>query len=72
MALTAILMRQKLIQSPIQAVIVYLRRRNPQKVFKSRLLVEVLGHEKLETTQVYTRLLPLDLKRQHEQFHPRG
>jgi len=33
---------------------------------------KMLGHVKLETTQVYTRLLPLDLKRQHERYHPRG
>jgi len=33
---------------------------------------KMLGHVKLETTQVYTRLLPMDLKRQHERFHPRG
>jgi site-specific recombinase XerD len=33
---------------------------------------KMLGHVKLETTQIYTRLLPMDLKRQHERFHPRG
>lgn len=33
---------------------------------------KMLGHVKLETTQVYIRLLPLDLKKQHERFHPRG
>ena len=33
---------------------------------------EMLGHAKLETTQIYTRLYPVDLKRHHERFHPRG
>ena len=32
----------------------------------------MLGHKKLETTQVYTRLVPMDLKRCHEKCHPRG
>ncbi|MBD3421698.1 MAG: tyrosine-type recombinase/integrase [Chitinivibrionales bacterium] len=32
----------------------------------------MLGHKKLETTQVYTRLAPMDLKRCHEKCHPRG
>lgn len=33
---------------------------------------KMLGHAKLETTQIYTRLLPLDLKRHHAKYHPRG
>ena len=32
----------------------------------------MLGHAKLETTQVYTRLVPADLKRHHARYHPRG
>ena len=32
----------------------------------------MLGHKKLETTQVYTRLVPMDLKRCHEKCHPRA
>lgn len=32
----------------------------------------MLGHKKLETTQVYTRLVPRDLKRCHEKCHPRA
>jgi site-specific recombinase XerD len=32
---------------------------------------ELLGHRNLATTQVYTRLLPQDLKAVHEKFHPR-
>jgi integrase/recombinase XerD len=32
----------------------------------------MLGHKKLETTQVYTRLVPMDLKRCHARYHPRG
>lgn len=33
---------------------------------------EMLGHTKLETTQVYTRLTVTDLKARHKQCHPRG
>jgi integrase/recombinase XerD len=32
----------------------------------------MLGHKKLETTQVYTRLAPKDLKQCHQRCHPRG
>lgn len=32
---------------------------------------ELLGHKQLATTQIYTRLLPQDLKAVHEKFHPR-
>jgi site-specific recombinase XerD len=32
----------------------------------------MLGHAKLETTQVYTRLMPTDLQRHHHAHHPRG
>jgi len=33
---------------------------------------EMLGHQKLETTQIYTRLVPKELKGQHQMYHPRG
>lgn len=33
---------------------------------------KMLGHKRLETTQIYTRLAPVDLKKQHKRFHPRG
>lgn len=36
-----------------------------------RYIQELLGHSDLSTTQVYTRLLPLDLKKAHSQGHPR-
>jgi site-specific recombinase XerD len=32
----------------------------------------MLGHKKLETTQIYTRLAPRDLKAHHARYHPRG
>jgi site-specific recombinase XerD len=32
----------------------------------------MLGHKKLETTQIYTRLMPVDLQRHHKQHHPRA
>ena len=32
---------------------------------------ELLGHKNLHTTQIYTRLLPQDLKEIHKKFHPR-
>jgi len=32
----------------------------------------MLGHKKLETTQIYTRLAPRDLKAHHAKYHPRG
>jgi integrase/recombinase XerD len=32
---------------------------------------ELLGHKRLSTTQIYTTLLPQDLKAVHEKFHPR-
>jgi len=32
---------------------------------------ELLGHKQLSTTQIYTRLLPQDLKLIHQKFHPR-
>lgn len=35
-------------------------------------VAEMLGHKKLETTQIYTRLVPMDLKRCHRKYHPRG
>jgi integrase/recombinase XerD len=33
---------------------------------------EMLGHACLETTQIYTHLVPMDLKEHHRRFHPRG
>ncbi len=32
----------------------------------------MLGHVKLETTQIYTRVMPLGLKKHHATHHPRG
>jgi integrase/recombinase XerD len=37
-----------------------------------RLVQEMLGHKHLETTQVYTHLVPMDLKEAHRRHHPRG
>ncbi|MFH1868999.1 MAG: tyrosine-type recombinase/integrase [Candidatus Omnitrophota bacterium] len=36
-----------------------------------RHIQEMLGHKSIESTQVYTRVLPLDLKRVHQRTHPR-
>lgn len=36
-----------------------------------RYIQELLGHSRLESTQIYTRLLPLDLKKAHRRYHPR-
>lgn len=33
---------------------------------------EMLGHASLRTTQIYTHLVPTDLKEHHKRFHPRG
>ena len=33
---------------------------------------KLLGHARLETTQIYTRLLPTDLQKHHRAYHPRG
>jgi integrase/recombinase XerD len=33
---------------------------------------EMLGHASLQTTQLYTHLVPTDLKEHHRCFHPRG
>jgi site-specific recombinase XerD len=32
----------------------------------------MLGHKKLTSTQVYTHLVPKELKKHHHRFHPRG
>jgi integrase/recombinase XerD len=36
-----------------------------------RYVQELLGHADISTTQVYTRLLPLDLVKAHKKTHPR-
>ncbi|MBI1882704.1 MAG: tyrosine-type recombinase/integrase [Chlamydiae bacterium] len=36
-----------------------------------RHIQEQLGHRSLSSTQIYTRILPLDLKKAHEKTHPR-
>jgi len=36
-----------------------------------RHIQELLGHSCLRTTQIYTQLLPLDLKQAHHRYHPR-
>jgi integrase/recombinase XerD len=37
-----------------------------------RLVQDLLGHKDLNTTQLYTQVLPLDLKEAHRRAHPRG
>lgn len=36
-----------------------------------RLIQELLGHARLDSTAIYTRVLPLDLKAIHARYHPR-
>jgi integrase/recombinase XerD len=36
-----------------------------------RHIQEMLGHKSIESTQIYTKVLPLDLKRVHQKTHPR-
>ena len=36
-----------------------------------RVIQELLGHDSLTTTQIYTRLTIKDLKKAHDKFHPR-
>lgn len=36
-----------------------------------RSIQELLGHRCLESTQIYTQLVPLDLKKAHNRYHPR-
>jgi integrase/recombinase XerD len=38
----------------------------------TRHIQEMLGHRSLESTKLYTRLLPADLKLAHRRAHPRG
>ena len=35
-----------------------------------RYVQELLGHSRLSTTQLYTRVLPIEIKNSHEQYHP--
>jgi site-specific recombinase XerD len=37
-----------------------------------RLIQELLGHARLDSTAIYTRVAPMDLKIVHERFHPMG
>ena len=37
-----------------------------------RMIQELLGHKRIKTTQVYTRLCSTDLKAAHAKYHPRG
>lgn len=37
-----------------------------------RVIQELLGHSSLNSTQVYTRVSPVDLKAAHRKYHPRG
>lgn len=35
-----------------------------------RYVQELLGHSRLSTTQLYTKVLPVEVKNSHEQYHP--
>jgi len=35
-----------------------------------RYIQELLGHKRLETTQVYTKVMPMEVKQTHERTHP--
>jgi integrase/recombinase XerD len=37
-----------------------------------RIVQEILGHVKVETTEIYTHLNKTDLKAAHKKYHPRG
>lgn len=37
-----------------------------------RYIQELLGHSYITTTQIYTRVSPIDLKAAHQKYHPRG
>jgi site-specific recombinase XerD len=37
-----------------------------------RVVQEILGHVKVETTEIYTHLSRHDLKAAHRKYHPRG
>ena len=37
-----------------------------------RYVQELLGHKYIVSTQIYTRLVPEDLKRFHAKYHPRA
>ncbi len=36
-----------------------------------RYIQQLLGHRQISTTQIYTRIMPIDLKKIHSQTHPR-
>lgn len=35
-----------------------------------RMIQQLLGHEKLDSTAIYTRVMPSDLKKVHREYHP--
>jgi integrase/recombinase XerD len=35
-----------------------------------RYIQKLLGHSSLKTTQVYTKVMPVDVKKTHERTHP--
>ena len=37
-----------------------------------RYIQKLLGHRYLRTTQAYTRVMPVDIKKTHEKTHPNG
>jgi integrase/recombinase XerD len=37
-----------------------------------RVIQELLGHARLETTAIYTRVTPMEIQATHRQYHPKG
>lgn len=35
-----------------------------------RFIQELLGHSRIETTQAYTRVMPVEVKKSHDRYHP--